>query len=124
MQFSIFSLTGVVAFVDTEGNYDQNGRVPDERFSGVVEFSMILVEWLTLRVLHVFHSFVKPLGPVPFFVKRNIHGLTHRFLIAKPSWHVVSQNLIECIKRFRVAAVIGVGREIPDLIANLPARSS
>ena len=110
-----------MAFIDVEGNFDRHGKVPDPaKYSGVVEFSMLIVQWLGLRVLHVFHSFVRPLGQINFFVEKNIHGLAPRFLGSMPAWQEVSENLVVRLKRFQVTAVIGVGHDIHDLISYLP----
>ena len=75
-----------MAFVDIEGNFDDFGRVPDQnRYSGVVEVSAIIVEWPSLKIEEIFHTFVKPLGLINIFVQRNIHGLSPNFLNNKPS---------------------------------------
>lgn len=110
-----------MAFIDVEGEFDKLGKVPDGRkFSGVIELAAAVVHWPTLRVIHVFHSFVRPVGTVNYFPTLNVHGLAFGFLKHMPSWESVQRSFAQCLKEHHVRFIVGVGRDIFDLMSSVP----
>ena len=115
-------------FADRIGLVDIEGDIPHtnkpfcpEKQSGVVEISALIITGLTLQIVNLFHSFVRPEGRVGDFPRRNIHGLSERFLARFESWRTISRRLEEFLASNRVTLVIGVGSDILDLLTQFPA---
>ena len=104
-----------------EGNLPSRSQVfGPELFSGVVELSAVIITAVSLNFVGVVHSFVRPAGQISHFVRRNIHGLSERRLAREQPWCVIQARLVKFLLDNDIVAVIGVGRDIMDLISELP----
>ena len=111
-----------LALIDIEGDIARTNKPfrPD-RQSGVVEISALIITGLTLSIVDVFHSFVRPEGHVQDFARRNIHGLSERFLARFESWQSVGRRVEQFLASNQVTLVVGVGSDILDLLNQFPS---
>ena len=114
-------VSGTVAFIDLEGNVDTNGLVSDpNKHSGIIEIGVIILSMATWQLLDIFHSVVRPVGRIPPFVTRHVHGINAHSLVDAPEWDTVKRDLTACLRRHQVTAVVGLGTDVMTLLKSLP----